>query len=359
MLESSASRLQWTFRILLLAVLGSLLLSSAVWLTDRNFPVLPIFSFLPSAPSPVDYLLYCVLVVLLIYQMIYLQNRNTLYALIGLFAFLLLGDQMRWQPYNIQFFLMLCGLFFYPKNTEELLNVFRLLIVAFFIWSGIQQLNETFSGVVYPWLAKPLSSRLPDSVTPILFNSYGFSLLNILAGVGLLFEKTRNIAVYFGIAVATFLLHSLSPMGNDWNRAFLPYYAAIGFFTYLLFYKATFDVKQMIWSKTFRFQQVILVVCILPALSFAGIYDRTQSFNLTYGRTWSPKIYVTEELVDKLPDGVKRYVNRPPLSDPFIDINEWTLHALKVAPYSEPRINKDLHDYICSFAEGDCPAKLK
>ena len=359
MLESSASRLQWTFRILLLSVLGSLLLSSQVWLTERNFPVLPIFSFLPSVPSPVDYLLYCILVVLLIYQTIYLQNRNTLYALIGLFVFLLLGDQMRWQPYNIQFLIMLCGLFFYERHTDDLLNVLRLMIITFFIWSGVQQFNEVFSGSVYPWLVKPLASRLPDSLTPVVSNSFAFSLLNILVGVGLLFDKTRNIAVYLGIVIALFLLYALSPMGNDWNGAFLPYYAAIGFFTYLLFYNANFEAKQIVWSKNFRYQQAVLIICLLPILSFAGIYDRTQSFNLTYGRSWSPKIYVTEELVDKLPDGVKRYVSRPPLSDPFIDINEWAMHALKVAPYTEQRINKRLHDYICSFAEGDCPAKLK
>jgi hypothetical protein len=100
MIENNLSRLQWTFRIALMGVLGTLLLSSKVWMTERNFPVVPLFEGIPSMPSPLDYILYSVLMVLVIYQIIYLENRNTKFALIGMFVFLMLGDQMRWQPYR-------------------------------------------------------------------------------------------------------------------------------------------------------------------------------------------------------------------------------------------------------------------
>ena len=119
MIETNTSRLQWTFRIMLMAVLGTLLLSSKVWMTDRNFPVIPIFEGIPSMPSPLDYILYSVLIVLAIYQIIYLENRNTMYALIGMYAFLMAGDQMRWQPYNVQYLLIMIGLLFYPLKSDQ------------------------------------------------------------------------------------------------------------------------------------------------------------------------------------------------------------------------------------------------
>jgi len=382
MIENNLSRLQWTFRIALMGVLGTLLLSSKVWMTERNFPVVPLFEGIPSMPSPLDYILYSVLMVLVIYQIIYLENRNTKFALIGMFVFLMLGDQMRWQPYNVHYLIMLVGLLFYPAKTENTLQAFRLMMIAFYVWSGIQQLNMVFIQSIFPWMAAPLAEKFPAAMEEyILGGGYVFPFLSLFAGIGLLFRPTRNIAAYLGIFIQLFLFYALSPMGNDWNAAILPYNIALGFFTYLLFVDVTFDstelkpgevnlkvigigseennAKTIFWS-SMRFHQVVLVVyCIIPVLSFAGLYDRMQSFNAYSGKSYYGKIYVTEQLAERLPDGVKRYVFRPPMSRPFIETTYWSMDALKVSPYSEKRIYESLHSYICSFAEGDCPAELE
>jgi len=360
MIESNLSRLQWTFRIALMGVLGTLLLSSKVWMTERNFPVVPLFEGIPSMPSPLDYILYSVLMVLAIYQIIYLENRNTKFALIGMFVFLMLGDQMRWQPYNMHYLIMLIGLLFYPARTDDLIQVFRLMMVAFYVWSGIQQLNMVFIQSIFPWMAAPFAEKFPSVMEEyILGGGYVFPFLSLFAGIGLLFKPTRNIAAYLGIFIQFFLFYALSPMGNDWNAAILPYNITLGFFTYLLFVDAEFNIKNIFWS-SLRFHQVVLVVyCIVPVLSFAGLYDRMQSFNAYSGKSYYGKIYVTEQLAERLPDGVKRYVFRPPMSKPFIETTYWSMDALKVSPYSEKRIYESLHSYICSFAEGDCPAELE
>jgi hypothetical protein len=361
MLETSLSRIQWTFRVLLMAMLGTWLLSNKVWMTDRNFPVVPIFDGIPSLPSPIDYIFYSILIVLAIYQIIYLENRNTKIALIALLGFLMLGDQMRWQPYNVQYFLMIVGLFFYPKYTDGLLNTFRMMVVVFLIYSGIQEVNSVFIESIFPWMIKPIAVIFPAKMEPyILGGGYIFPFLSIAAGIGLLFNQTRNYAVYLGMFVNLFYFYALSPMGNDWNHAILPYNIAMTFFTYVLFFNTELSFEVILWSKKFRYQQVLVVFFAgLPLLSLFGVYDRMQSFNTYSGKSLYAKIYVTESLVNLLPDGVKRYVYRPPQGEPYIETTYWSADALKVSPYSEERVYEKLHEYVCSFSEGDCSARLE
>ncbi|MEX1189293.1 MAG: hypothetical protein WED33_08545 [Bacteroidia bacterium] len=361
MIDSIQSRLQWTFRILLMAMLGTWLLSNKVWMTDRNFPMVPIIDGIPSLPSPIDYLLYSVLIVLGIYQIMYLENRNTKIALVGLLGFLMLGDQMRWQPYNVQYLLMTIGLFFYPKYKEELLKTFQMLVVVFLIFSGIQELNGVFIEQIFPWMVGPLADKFPAKIEPyILGGGYIFPFLSVGAGIGLLFSKSRMYAMYLAIFIHAFYFYALSPLGNDWNHAILPYNIAMGFFTYILFYQTENDWKSIFWSKNFRYHQVAVIFFAgLPLLSFFGLYDKMQSFNTYSGKALYAKIYVTESLVERLPDGVKRYIYRPIDGEPYIETTYWSADALKVSPYSEQRVYEQLERYICSFAEGDCPAKLE
>jgi hypothetical protein len=344
-----------------MAMLGTWLLSNKVWMTDRNFPVIPIIDGIPSLPSPIDYIFYSVLIVLAIYQIIYLENRNTKIALVALLGFLMIGDQMRWQPYNVQYFVMSVGLFFYPKYTDGLLNTFRMMVVVFLVYSGIQELNSVFIESIFPWLANPIAVYFPAKMEPyILGGGYVFPFLSIAAGIGLLFNQTREYAVYIAVFVQLFLFYALSPMGNDWNHAILPYNLSMAFFTIALFHKAEFSLKDVFITKTFRYQQIATVFfALLPLLSFFGVYDRMQSYNTYSGKSLYAKIYVTEALVELLPDGVKRYVYRPPQGEPYIETTYWSADALKVSPYSEERVYEKLHEYVCSFSDGDCAARLE
>jgi hypothetical protein len=361
MIETAQSRLQWTFRILLMAMLSTWLLSSKVWMTDRNFPVIPILDGIPALPSPFDYLFYSILIVLGIYQAMYLENKRTKIVLFSLLAFLMIGDQMRWQPYNVQYFLMIAGLFFFPEKRVPLIKCFQMIVVVFFIFSGIQEINTVFIEQIFPWMIAPLAEKFPAKIEPYLLGGgYLFPLISIAAGITLMIPKSRNVGVYLAISVQAFYFYSLSPLGNDWNHAILPYNVAMGFFSYLLFFNTKNEFKTMLWSKDFRYHQVaVIFFAVLPLLSFAGLYDRMQSFNTYSGKAWYAKIYVTEELAEKLPDGVKRYIYRPVDGEPYIETTYWSVDALRVSPYSEKRVYEQLKNYICTFAEGECPAKLE
>jgi hypothetical protein len=360
MIETTSSRLIWAARFLLASMLGTLLLSKKVWLTERNFPLVPIFDFFPTLPPPIDFLVYSVVLVLSMYQLVNLSSRKTLYALFGLFIFLLLGDQMRWQPYNIQYLLMLVGLIYIPTRSEDVIKVFRLILVTYFIWSGIQEFSVSFVDFYFPWLVGPFSKIFPAGMEPyVRAGGYLFPIINILTGIGLLFQKTRNYSVILGITIEVFLFYSLSPIANAWNYAILPFNLAMAGLLFVLFYNTEFPLKSVFWSRSFYLHPFTLVFfSLLPILSFFGLYDRMQSFNVYSGKSFYAKIYVTEELVNKLPDGIKRYVYRPAMDEPYIETTYWISDAVSVDPYSEKRVFEYLKDYVCSFAEGECQARL-
>jgi predicted membrane protein len=362
MFSSNESRMAWTYRVLLLGVLCTLILAGKVWISDRNFPVVPIISGLPALPSPLDKILYYILIVLCTYQLVSIENIKTRKILTGLYVFLLLLDQMRWQPYNVHYMIMLIGFLFYPARSEQVIQVFRLMVITFFIWTGIQDFNQVFADKVYPFVwAKRLAELLPYRFEGYVTGSgYLFALLHLVTGLGLLFQRSRNAAVLLGILIHLFLFYAADPFGNDINRVAPLYNLISAAFCFILFYNVKFDYREIFWSKEFRYHQAIVVFyTVLPLLSFFGLYDRMQSFNMYSGKGWYAKIYVTEALVEKLPEGMKRYVDRPFGSEPYIETTYWAWKELKVSPYNEKRVFENLHEYVCSFAEGDCTARLE
>lgn len=361
MIETSLNRLQWSFRIILLAIAGTLVLSSKVWVSERNFPLVPIISWVPSLPSPLDYILYCIVIVLCIYLLVNPGHQKAKHALILLFAFMMLPDQMRWQPYTVHYLLMLIGFYYFPLRTEGLLNVFRLMLVTVLVWSGIQELNETYAESIFPahvalHFAEKFPSRFEGYITGC---GYLFALLQVGAGVGLLFDRVRNYAIGLATLIYLFLIYSADRLSFE-NEPSIPYYRAVSLaLVYVLFYKAEFSVKEILWSKRFRYHQLVFIFfSVLPVLSFAGLYDRTQSFANPAGKMLYARIFITEALAERLPEGMKRYVDRLPGMDPYIDATYWSWKELKVSPYAEERVYKRLHEYICSFEDGECSAVL-
>lgn len=358
---SDQLRLQWIFRILLLAIIGTLVFTGNVWLTDRNFPLLGLIEGMPVVPHPLDYILYCVMIVLALYQLVNLENRQSLIALLCLFAFQMLQDQMRWQPYNVHYLLLLAGFLVNWNDGTRVLNTFRMTFVVFFIWGGIQEMNQGFADRVFPYVwAKNIAEWLPARFEHYITDAgYLFALLNLATGICLLFPKTRRYAVIAGITIHAFLVISMDPLANEGIRV-LPLYSLVSAaILYFAFYDTEFEPKSLFWSPL-RYQQIAFIFfACLPILSFFGLYDKMQSFNLYSGKGTYSTIYLSEQLVQRLPEGYKRYVDRPEGSMPSINTTYWAWNELNVGPYSEQRIQDRLLRHICSFDDGECTAKIE
>src|SRR5262249_6018422 len=83
-------------RLLALAILAALLLSPRLWLSAREFPLTPLFDWLPAVPAPFDQLWFVALMLQLVLVTCVRPPRWLLPAFLVLSAALALFDQMRW-----------------------------------------------------------------------------------------------------------------------------------------------------------------------------------------------------------------------------------------------------------------------
>src|SRR6266480_508137 len=132
----SDRKLVWLKITLALALGLGFILSWRLWISSRQFPLVPVITNLPAVPFPLDYIWFGLLFGLLLAICIRSTPRKLLIAFLALAGLLGLFDQMRWQPWFYQYFFMLAALAFYArkkpdaKNSRAALDCCALIVVC-------------------------------------------------------------------------------------------------------------------------------------------------------------------------------------------------------------------------------------
>jgi hypothetical protein len=362
-----------TERRLKIIIVGGLfagmVLSPALWLSDRSYPATPVWPFSISIPVPLDHLVFAVILATL--AAIAVVTRPA--KLIGLFSLLAIGlallDQSRWQPWFYQYLVMLIalGLYDYSRGGHDdihnpALNACRLVVVCTYFWSGLQKLHPGFRTYVFHELTKPITHLLPPSIVPA-FNWLAMVAPFIEAGIGigLLTRRFRTWAIFGAFGMHAFILLAIGPLGRDWNSVVWPWNVAmLCFVTTLFWQRPKLSASEIVWSDGGRYQKVILLLFTLaPVLSFFNLWDGYLSSALYSGTRNTANIYVTNSLADRLPKDILQhvYVTEKPGTN-TIKLIEWSISELNVPSNPEPRIYKNLARYICAYAHDPSEAKL-
>ena len=150
-LSGLGGRFFWTRIIIVAGFLAGILLSTRLWISTRNFPLVPVVRGLPQIPSPLDY--FCLLGLIVLLLLIALSSKPGKYiaGFLALIAVLGFFDQCRWQPWAYQYSLMLAAFgFFYwrggqPQDQPAVLNMCRLILAGIYFYSGLQKINPNFA----------------------------------------------------------------------------------------------------------------------------------------------------------------------------------------------------------------------
>src|SRR5262245_62116910 len=150
-------RLFWVKTIVAAGLVAGFVLSPRLWLTGRMYPLAPISDLLPPVPAPFDFVWFGSLLVLLGLIAVRPRPGVLIWAFVALAGLLALWDQSRWQPgvYQYLFLLAACAARRQDSTStdqEAALNVCRFILASTYVWSGIQKLNASFAGYVFPWL---------------------------------------------------------------------------------------------------------------------------------------------------------------------------------------------------------------
>jgi hypothetical protein len=340
------------------ALFAGLALSPKLWLSERVYPLTPVFTMMPAIPAPLDIILYASLLAMLI--AIAIVERPS--KLIGAFAVVAIAvalfDQSRWQPWFYQYMLMLIAVGFCSRSTA--LNTCRLVVVCTYFWSGLQKANPDFVRNGFPFMMEPVTQLLPSSLAGIM-NSMGFiaPVVELAIGVGLLTRPFRTYAIYAAFGMHAFILLAIGPFGHSANSVVWPWNVAMVCFLLILFWKKDeVSPREILWPEGIYPRVVLVLFGILPALSFFNLWDGYLSSALYSGLRNTGVIYVTDALKERLPKEIVGHIypsNKPGTG--ILILREWSMSELNAGIYPEPRIYKSLGRYVCSYVRD--PAEMK
>ncbi len=321
-----------------LGLLAGLLLSPKLWLSTRNFPLIPVLPILQPVPAPFDYLVFGAMLLLLVWIAVTMRPATPIAAFVALAAACALLDQQRWQPWFYQYLFMLIAI---SLNQQ---NACRLIIVSIYFWSGLQKINPGFAYETFPWMIQPFIRSMPPGL------ALAAPLTELAIAIGLLTRRFRNAAVFAAVAMHAFILACIGPLGHKSNSVVWPWNLAMGTLVVLLFRRTPdIGVRDLLRGKAFQ-RIVLLLFAILPALSFVDLWDSYLSFALYSGNQRKATIYMADSVAGKLPEAVQEVVGiyESEFEVDTLDIEDWSYAELNVPPYAEMRVLKSIGRSVCN-----------
>lgn len=265
-------------RIAVLSFLTMLLYAPKLWITTKDFPVIPLFDFIPIPRYPIDYLLAFVFVLLLIFFFIK-PKKSIGITIVLLYFYLALVDQNRLQPYFYQTILIILSVSYLRKsrkNTTIVLHCLMLIFIATYFFSGIQKINAHFNTIWMHAFSKHFDF-LPETFRYLFTRSVPF--IEALIGIFLLFNKTRKLAVVGIIMMHLGIVILLLKFGYGYNV--IPWNLQNILSVILLFWhyqsKYPFDIIMQYFN--YKKAVILFLTFVLPTTNLFGYWDHLLSFS--------------------------------------------------------------------------------
>ena len=335
--------------------IAGILISRKLWLSNRFFPVAPVFESSISPNSFVDIILFLGLLIGLS-SILFFKEKLPVYFTLCILLFLLIQDQMRWQPW-VYIYLLIFFCFAFRNNNSQLalFNSLQIILVGVYLWSGLHKLNpnfvqSTFSAI----LAKLFHITSHSTINSLLPLGYAIPLIEIFIGVALYTTRFRNLGVAVAIATHAFILTYLSPLGIDYNYVVYPWNLAMIVFVLCLFYNVegpmNFRQFETIKANLLPLTMAIFV-WLAPILNLFGYWDSYLSFALYSDKLNSYYIAVEQNELVKIDKRLSKYfITIKGLSGgQIIDLNKWSLAELNVPFNPETRVFKKVASSFCQL----------
>jgi hypothetical protein len=328
-----------------------IIISWRLWLSDRDYPLTPVFSWLPGIPSPIDALLPAGLCLLLITHLFVKNKQPLILASLIVVIVLALFDQSRWQPWFYQYSLMLFSLLSIKDEKNDIsatdvLNISRLIIICIYVWSGLHKFNSYFYDEITPWMIDGVIPNFPSGIVSMIAHSIPF--IEIAIGILLFFKRTRTAAIIGAIGSHLFVLLTLGPLGRHQNQVIIPWNLVMIAFVLILFKKDDiFSLRSLLVGRSFQAKLIALLVVVMPILNAFNRWDSYLSFALFSGNIAKASYYITPEGYSELPINVRPYCIKDSASGMYlIDVIDWTDSYFHASLYPEPRIYESVANYL-------------
>lgn len=336
-------------RVVAFSFLLGIGLSFKLWVSDRQFPLVPAHSFFLSVLQPIDGFLLMALTGSLVALL--LTKKPWVVALMLTSLLLLVAeDQMRLQPWVYLYFLIFLPFAFsQPEGDEITSRYLQWIFVACYLWSGVHKINpnfidKTFQDVLGHLFGISFSERYK-------FFGYVIPFIEITVALLLVFVKTRKAGVVAALGAHLFILVYLSPLGIDRNYVVYPWNVAMMAGVVLLFWRNEETLFAFPKGKVWRAFQLgsLALLFVLPLLNLVGRWDHYLSFSLYADKTHHLFIAIEETEAKKLNGLYDNYVVMLPgmAGGRIIGADEWSMNELHVPVYPETRVFNSIARQFC------------
>jgi uncharacterized membrane protein YphA (DoxX/SURF4 family) len=351
-----------TKTIVVVGFVASLLLSPKLWVSSRFYPLIPVFHGLPRIPYPLDYICYGVVLFLLAAIAFVPRPRLYIFALVAFLAAYSLLDQTRWQPWAYQYWLMLLALGCFSwkpddiRGRQDAVNICRLIMGCTYVYSGLQKLNSKFVAEGFPWVLGTLHLHIP--VAYLNYLGWIVPFIEVSIGLCLLTRRFRKIGILNGIVMHVFILYSFGPLGLNWNTVVWPWNVAMIALILVLFWNTDVTFADIVWRNKFVYQKVVLVLLgVLPALSFIGRWPSDLSLALYTDNLTEANVLISEPVKRELPVFVQQFI-KPQPGHIVLRTQDWSFGELNVPPYAEIQSFIRVGSEVCRYSHNSADVLL-
>lgn len=346
---------------------SGLALCPRVWLSDREYPLVPLIEALPPIPPPWDVVGYWLLLLLVVLAGVLPRPGIAIAAAIAVATIGCVFDQNRLQPWVYEYGLLLVALATVPWGRFALakasapnraedalvsaedqdraataLRMAQIIVAALYTWSGIQKLNLGFVENVFPSMVEPITGWMPASARAAVHAvGYAAPFIELSLGLGLFIPRTRRIAVFGIIAMHAFNMLALGPWGRDYNSVVWPWNIAMALVVVTLFGNTRNAVFTPIFRRGWVLAKVIAVLTlVMPAFGLLGWWDAYLSASLYSGNNALAAIAVTPWAARQLPPSAMETLTQRRDGAYNLRLLQWALRDMNVPAYPEERAHR-------------------
>jgi len=328
-----------------------ILMSFPLWTADRTFPLCPVFDEIPQFTSDLSVIVVIALIILMFLGAIFRHRLIFIITLVVMF-FLLLQDQMRWQPW-VYLYCFLLFPFVLKAKRSDFVPYFQLLIIGIYLWGGLHKFSPDFIDFTYSKILRELF-RVENQDTILNLRWFGYSIptIEVLIALLLVFPKTRLAGIIGALLTHAFILIYLIKI--EYNTIVYPWNIAMAILVLVLFFRNLNSLK--IWkgcNRQVKFLNSIAITffLIMPVFCLFNLWDNYLSFRLYSGKTNLFFVTVSDDEIDKIDGELHAYfwqVERLTGGE-MISLNKWAVEELNVPFYPETRVFKQVTKSFCGL----------
>jgi hypothetical protein len=225
-----------------------------------------------------------------------------------------------------------------------------------YVYSGLQKLNSKFVAEGFPWVLGTLHLHIP--ITYLNYLGWIVPFIEISIGLSLLTRRFRKLGIVNGIVMHLFILYSFGPLGLDWNSVVWPWNVVMIALILILFWNTDVTFADIVWRNKFVYHKVVLVLLgVLPALSFIGRWPSDLSLALYTDNLTEANVLISERVKQTLPVSVQQYV-KPIPGHIVLRIQDWSFGEMNVPPYAEIQSFTSVGSEVCRYSHNSADVLL-